>query len=49
MGHYYRTAADGLGKNGDPIDNKMVVLNLAGLGFHRLSNQCFEAQTPSSA
>jgi Calcineurin-like phosphoesterase len=48
-GDDYRTVVDGLGKNGDPIDNNMVVLNLAGLGFHRLSSRCFVAQTPSSA
>jgi hypothetical protein len=33
----YRTVVDGLGKNGDPIDNNMVVVNLTELGFHRLS------------
>ncbi|HTQ18900.1 metallophosphoesterase family protein [Mycobacterium sp.] len=33
----YRTVVDGLGKNGAPIDNNMVVVNLPELGFHRLS------------
>lgn len=33
----YRTVVDGLGKNGEPIDNNMVVVNLAELGMHRLS------------
>lgn len=36
-GGYYRTVVDGLGKNGDPIDNNMVVVNLADLGFHRFA------------
>ncbi len=36
-GDGYRTMVDGLGKNGDPIDNNMVVVNLAEPGFHRLS------------
>lgn len=36
-GDGYRTVVDGLGKNGDPIDNNMVVVNLPDLGFHRLS------------
>jgi hypothetical protein len=36
-GDGYRTVVDGLGKNGDPIDNNMVVVNLPELGFHRLS------------
>jgi hypothetical protein len=36
-GHGYRTVVDGLGRNGDPIDNNMVVVNLADLGFHRLA------------
>jgi Calcineurin-like phosphoesterase len=48
-GDDYRTVVDGLGKNGDPIDNNMVVLNMAAIGFHRLSTRCFEAQAPSSA
>ena len=48
-GDGYRTVVDGLGKNVDPIDNNMVVLNLASLGFHRLSSRCFTAQTASSA
>lgn len=34
----YRTVVDGLGKNGDPIDNNMVVLNVADVGWHRLSS-----------
>jgi hypothetical protein len=33
----YRTVVDGLGRNGDPIDNNMVVVNLADLGWHRLA------------
>lgn len=37
QGNGYRTVVDGLGKNGDPIDNNMVVVNLAQLGAHRLS------------
>ncbi|QLL05346.1 metallophosphoesterase family protein [Mycobacterium vicinigordonae] len=37
-GDGYRTVVDGLGKNGDPIDNNMVVVNLAELGAHRLSS-----------
>jgi hypothetical protein len=41
-GDYYRTVIDGLGKNGDPIDNNMVVVNLADLGFHR-----FAASSPA--
>ena len=36
-GDGYRTVIDGLGKNGDPIDNNMVVVNLSELGFHRLA------------
>jgi hypothetical protein len=36
-GGHYRTVIDGLGKNGDPIDNNMVVVNLADLGFHHFS------------
>lgn len=36
-GNGYRTVVDGLGRNGDPIDNNMVVVNLADLGWHRLS------------
>lgn len=36
-GDRYRTVVDGLGKNGDPVDNNMVVVNLSELGFHRLS------------
>jgi hypothetical protein len=38
----YRTIVDGLGKNGDPIDNNMVVLNVADLGWHRLSSTAAE-------
>jgi len=34
----YRTVVDGLGRNGDPIDNNMVVVNVADLGWHRLSS-----------
>ena len=37
-GGAYRTVIDGLGKNGDPVDNNMVVVNLAALGWHRLSS-----------
>jgi Calcineurin-like phosphoesterase len=37
-GRDYRTIVDGLGKNGDPIDNNMVVVNVADLGWHRLSS-----------
>jgi hypothetical protein len=37
-GDGYRTTVDGLGKNGNPIDNNMVVVNLADLGWHRLSS-----------
>jgi hypothetical protein len=37
-GEGFRTVVDGLGKNGDPIDNNMVVVNLAALGSHRLSS-----------
>ncbi|WP_084229400.1 metallophosphoesterase family protein [Mycobacterium sherrisii] len=37
-GEGYRTVVDGLGKNGGPIDNNMVVVNLAELGAHRLSS-----------
>ena len=33
----YRTLIDGLGRNHDPIDNNMVVVNLADLGRHRWS------------
>ncbi|HEX2402959.1 MAG TPA: metallophosphatase, partial [Mycobacterium sp.] len=35
-GRGYRTVIDGLGRNGDPIDNNMVVLNVSALGSHRL-------------
>ena len=38
-GDGYRTVVDGLAKNGGPIDNNMVVVNLAELGFHRLSSR----------
>ncbi|OCB56105.1 metallophosphatase [Mycobacterium malmoense] len=38
-GDGYRTVVDGLGRNGDPIDNNMVVVNLAELGFHRLGGR----------
>lgn len=37
QGQGYRTVVDGLGKNIEPIDNNMVVVNLAELGVHRLS------------
>jgi len=37
-GGSYRTVVDGLGKNGNPIDNNMVVVNLADLGFHRFAS-----------
>lgn len=33
-GGFYRTVVDGLGKNGDPIDNNLVVVNLADLGSY---------------
>ncbi|CAM4086510.1 Calcineurin-like phosphoesterase superfamily domain protein [Mycobacterium basiliense] len=36
-GQGYRTVVDGLGKNSNPVDNNMVVVNLAALGSHRLS------------
>jgi hypothetical protein len=36
-GEGYCTVVDGLGKNGDPIDNNMVVVNLRELGFHRFA------------
>jgi hypothetical protein len=36
-GNGYRTVVDGLGRNGDPIDNNLRVVNLADLGFHRFS------------
>lgn len=36
-GDGYRTVIDGLGRNRDPIDNDMVVINLAQLGHHRLA------------
>lgn len=36
-GGRYRTVIDGLGKNAEPIDNNMVVVNLTMLGYHRLS------------
>ena len=32
----YRTVVDGLGKNRYPIENNLVVVDLAALGFHRL-------------
>lgn len=35
----YRTVVDGLGKNSEPIDNNMVVVNLPQLGSHRLSSE----------
>ncbi|EPQ77224.1 metallophosphoesterase [Mycobacterium marinum] len=38
-GQGYRTVVDGLSKNGHPIDNNMVVVNLAALGSHRLSSR----------
>lgn len=41
-GGTYRTVIDGLGRNGDPIDNNMVVVNLADLGWHRLSSHADE-------
>jgi hypothetical protein len=45
FGDGYRTVVDGLGKNGGPIDNNMVVVNLPELGFHRLST----GETPRPA
>jgi hypothetical protein len=36
-GDGYRTVVDGLGRNGDPVDNNMVVVKVAELGFHRLA------------
>jgi hypothetical protein len=47
-GDGYRTMVDGLGRNGDPIDNNMVVVNLAELAFHRLSTT-HAGQRPCSA
>jgi hypothetical protein len=47
-GDGYRTVVDGLGRNGDPSDNNMVVVNLAELGFHRLSTT-HAGQQPCSA
>jgi len=47
-GEGYCTVIDGLGKNGDPIDNNMVVVNLAELGFHRFALVA-DHQRPSSA
>jgi hypothetical protein len=44
----YRTVVDGLGKNRDPIDNNMVVVNLVELGHHRLSAPATEL-SPRSA
>jgi hypothetical protein len=38
----YRTIVDGLGKNGDQLDNNMVVLNVADVGWHRLSSTTTE-------
>ncbi|MDV8070808.1 hypothetical protein R4P64_30240 [Rhodococcus sp. IEGM 1366] len=35
----YRTVVDGLGKNNDPIDNNLVVVNLPDLGHHRWSSR----------
>ena len=37
VGSDYRTVVDGLAKNGDPIDNNMVVVDLADVGWHRSS------------
>ncbi|MEZ0367328.1 metallophosphatase [Mycobacterium sp. pUA109] len=48
QGDGYSAVVDGLGKNGDPIDNNMVVVNLAALGFHRLSS-CAAADAACSA
>ena len=47
-GDGYRTVIDGLGRNGDPIDNNMVVVNLSELGFHRLATTG-RLQRPRSA
>jgi hypothetical protein len=47
-GDGYCTVVDGLSKNGDPIDNNMVVVNLPELGFHRLSTGT-NAHRPCSA
>ncbi|MDJ0440883.1 metallophosphoesterase family protein [Rhodococcus qingshengii] len=35
----YRTVVDGLGKNNDPLDNNLVVVNLPDLGHHRWSSR----------
>ena len=45
----YRTVVDGLGKNGDPVDNNMVVVNRANLGYHRLSAPVVMERAPHSA
>ncbi|WP_018600055.1 metallophosphoesterase [Mycobacterium sp. 155] len=45
----YRTVIDGLGKNGNPIDNNMVAVNLDELGHHRFSFTGDESASPSTA
>lgn len=35
----YRAVVDGLGKNNDPLDNNLVVVNLPDLGHHRWSSR----------
>jgi hypothetical protein len=48
QGQGYRTVVDGLGRNGDPIDNNMVVVNLADLGCHRLATDAGEQRERSA-
>lgn len=47
----YRTVVDGLGKNNDPLDNNLVVVNLPDLGHHRWSSRTERtaAETGSAA
>ncbi|MDZ7913744.1 MAG: metallophosphatase [Rhodococcus sp. (in: high G+C Gram-positive bacteria)] len=47
----YRTVVDGLGKNNDPLDNNLVVVNLPDLGHHRWSSRAEHtvAETGSAA
>jgi hypothetical protein len=47
-GDGYRTIVDGLGKNGNPIDNNMVVINVADVGWHRLSSTATAAAARSA-
>ncbi|MDX5962485.1 MFS transporter [Rhodococcus opacus] len=39
VGDGYRTVIDGLGRDKDPIDNNMVVVNLAALGNHQAASR----------